>query len=127
MQIRLSFRIWIVLELKVLPLERDGVVEEELRSIFEGIREGILGEVPGKGARDIREHEGNTVSQVLGKDGGQSSECIVGASGDARDGAIGEDNDRCDGVDVLLDLSGNTLLVELVLLDSAGVGQPRCV
>ena len=41
------------------------------------------------------------------------------------DRAISEDENGSGGVDVLLDLSCNTLLVLLVLLRAAG--QPRCV
>jgi len=44
-----------------------------------------------------------------------------------RDSAIGEDENRSDGVDMLLDLSCNTLLVELILLKTASVGQAWCV
>ena len=108
-------------------MERDGVVEKELRSTFESIWNSISGEVPMEGARDIGEHERNVVGQGVGEDGRQSGECIVGADSDPRDGAIGEDKDRSDRVDVVLDLSRNTPLVELVLLNTASVGQPRRV
>ena len=43
------FHIWVILALEVLPLERDGVVEEELRSTFEHIWEVILGDVQEEG------------------------------------------------------------------------------
>ena len=46
---------------------------------------------------------------------------------DARDSAIGENKDSSDGVDNLLDLFHNALFVEFVLLNTAGVAQPRCV
>ena len=42
--------------------------------------------------------------------GGQRGECIVGANNDARDGAIGDDKNRSDGVDMLLDLYRNAPL-----------------
>ena len=70
-QISLSFlRIWVVPELKVLLLERDGVIEEEMRRPSETVWEGISGEVPVKGAQNICEYEGNVMGQGLGKDGG---------------------------------------------------------
>jgi hypothetical protein len=111
----------------VLLLQRGGVVEEELWSVFENIGESIPGEVPMKRACDIGEHEGNVVGQGFGKDGGESGKCIVRADSDAGDGAIGEDQNGSDRVDVLLDLSRNAPLVELVLLETASVGQPRRV
>jgi len=46
---------------------------------------------------------------------------VVYADGAARDCPISEDKDRSDGVGVTLDLRGNPLLVELVLLDIPGV------
>jgi len=52
---------------------------------------------------------------------------MVGANGDARDGTIGKDENGSNGVDVILNLGRNTLLVELVLLKIAGIGQPRRV
>jgi len=48
----------------------------------------------------------------------------VGADSDAREGTIGEDENGSEGTDVLLDLSYNTLLVELILLKARSVGQP---
>jgi len=80
-----------------------------------------------EGAQDISEHEANIASQGLGEDGGQRGECIVGANGDAWNGAISEDKNCSDGIDMFLDLSRNTLLVKLVLLDTTSVCQPRCV
>jgi len=75
-----------------------------------------------EGAHDIGEHEGSSAGQWFGKYGGQSGECIGGANSDARDSATGEDKNCSERVDVILDLNGNTLLMELVLLDTAGVG-----
>ena len=51
----------------------------------------------------------------------------VGNDIDARDGAIGKNENGSDGVDVLLDLIHNAVLVELVLPNAAGVGPPRCL
>jgi hypothetical protein len=121
------FHIWVVLKREVLLLERDGVVEEELWSVFESIGESIPREVPMKRTCDIGEHKGNIVGQGSGKDGGQSGKCIVRADSDTRDSAIGEDQNGSDGFDVFLDLFRNTPLVELVLLKTTSVGQPRCV
>jgi len=72
--------------------------------------------------QDVGEHEGDVTGQKLGKDGGQSGECIVSTDSDTRNGAIGEDKNSGDGADMLLDLSCNTLLVELVLMSTASVG-----
>lgn len=44
-----------------------------------------------------------------------------------RDGSIGEHENCSHGVKVLLDLSSNTLSVELVLLNVAGVDESRCI
>jgi len=73
-------------------------------------------------AQDVGEHEGNVVGQSVGEDGGQSGECILGANSDARNSAIGKDKNCSDGLDMLLDFSCNTPLVELVLLNTASVG-----
>ena len=78
-------------------------------------------------SQDIGEHEGDVTGQRFGEDGGESGEWIVGADSDAWDSAIGEDEDSSDGFNVLLDLGRNTLLMELVLLSTAGVSQPRRV
>ena len=53
----------------ILPLERDGIVEEEVWSIPENIGDGLLGKVPVKGTQDIGKHERNVVDQVLGVHG----------------------------------------------------------
>ena len=108
-------------------MERYGVVEEELRGLFEDIWNSISGEVPMERARDISEHECNVVGQGFGEDGRQSGECIIGADSDPRDGSIGEDKDRSDRIDVLFDLSCNAPLMELILLKTSGVGQPWCI
>ena len=80
-----------------------------------------------EGARDIGEQESDVAGQGFGEDGGQGGECIVGANSEARDGAISEDENSSDGVDVVFDLSGNAPLVEPVLLNTPCVGQARCV
>ena len=80
-----------------------------------------------EGAQDISEHETNVAGQVVGDDGGESGKCIVGADGPAGNGAIDEDKNFGDVIGMLLDLSRDTLLVELVLLNTTGVGQSRCV
>jgi hypothetical protein len=93
-----------------------------LRSDFEHFGDTVGGEVPRQGAQDISEHEGNVACKSFGEDGGQSGERIVGTDGDARDSPIGEDEDSSDGIDMLLNLHCNTLLVELVMLNTTGVG-----
>ena len=65
-----NFHIWVIFELEVLLLERDGVVEEEIWSVLENIGDGIPCEVPMKRACDIREHKGDVVGQVLWENGG---------------------------------------------------------
>ena len=80
-----------------------------------------------EGGQDVGEHEGDVTGQRFGEDGGESGECIVGTDSDTWDSAIGENENSSDGVDVLLDLGRNTFLMELVLLNTAGVGQPRRV
>ena len=117
----------VISEPKVLRLERDGVVNLELRHVFENCWDGVLAEVPRKGVRNISEHEGNVAGQWLWEDGGQSGQYVVYADGAARDGAIEEDENSIDRVDVVIDLSCNTLPVELVLLKTASVDQPRSV
>ena len=52
---------------------------------------------------------------------------MVSADSDTRDGAIGEEEDRSDGIHMFLDLCRNALLVELVLLKATDVGQSRGV
>jgi len=47
----------------ILLLEGDGIVEKEVGSAFENIRDGILGEVPMEGAQYIGEHEGDVAGQ----------------------------------------------------------------
>lgn len=108
-----------------LPLERDGVVNLELRSILENTRDSILTNIEAEGVPNIREQEGDVFGWGLGENGGQSGQCGANAAGIARDGAIGEYENRGDRVDMVLDLSCNALLVELVMLDT--VDQPRGV
>jgi len=108
-------------------MKRDRVVEDKLRCVFEQTRDRIPTEVPVKRARYIGEYEANIFGQGLGEDGGQSGECIVGADSNARDGAIGEDENGGNGADVLRYQVRDTLLVELIMLNTAGVGQPRCI
>ena len=83
--------ILIVFELEILLLERDGVTEEEMRSIFENFWDCIPREIPVERAQNIGEHEGNLAGQWFGKDGGECGECIGGANIHTWDRAIGED------------------------------------
>ena len=116
------FHIWDILKLEVFLLERDGIVEDEVWSIFKKRWDSIPAEVPMKRTQDVGEHEGNVTSQGFAEDSGQSRKCIVGANCDSGNGAVGKDKNRSDEIDVLFDLSRNTLLVELILLKTAGVG-----
>ena len=97
----------------ILPLKRDGVVEKELRSVSKCLGDSMLGEIQVYQARDIGEHEGNVVGCGLGDDGGQKGECTAGGGGHLRDGAVGEDQDGTDGLDVRLDLGLNPLVMDL--------------
>ena len=47
----------------VLRLERDGVVDLELRCIFQNSWDSVLAEVPRKKIQNTGKHEGNLVSQ----------------------------------------------------------------
>ena len=96
-------------------------------SVSEHFWNSVLGEVPREGARDISEHKGNVFGQGFWEDSGQSGECVVSTDSDTRHGAIGEDENGSEGVDVLLNHSSNILLVYLVLLETSSVGQPRGV
>ena len=55
--------IWFISEPKILLLESDGIIEEELWSASENIGDGTLGEVPMERARYIGEHEGGVAGQ----------------------------------------------------------------
>ena len=103
-------------------MERDGIVEDEVWGVFKKRWNSIPAEVPMKRTQDIGEHEGNVASQRSAEDGGQRRKCIVGANCDSGDGAVGKDKNRSDEIDVFFDLSRNTLLVQLILLKTAGVG-----
>lgn len=107
-----------ILRLRKLLLERDGIVDAELTSVFEALRNGVLVEVPGKFVRDIGEHEGGVVGQAIREDAKQSGGDVVQVAAAARDGAVGEDEN---GGDVLLDP-----LVGLAVLNLA-LGKTRCV
>ena len=111
-------------EREILPLEGNGVVEGELRRDFENFGDG---EVLVERAGEVGEHEGDVVRESLGEEGGEGGEGIVSADRHARDGAICEDEDSGDGIEVLLDLIRDTLVVGLVLLKTAGVGKTRGV
>ena len=114
-------QVWVVLEIEVLPLEHDRVVEVELRSSFEDFWETIHRKVHVARVRNIGEHEGNIVGCGLGSDRGQSGAYKVR---DARNGAIHDGENGSGGVDVRLDLSCNTVLLGLVLLRTASIGEP---
>ena len=107
----------------ILPLKRNGVVEKELWSVFEYLGDSTLGKIQVHQARDIGEHESDVVGWGLGENG----ECIAGACSHLWDGAIGDDKNGTDELDVRLDLRLNTLVMELVLVKTARMSQPRRV
>ena len=123
----LLLHIWVILELEVPPLERNRVVELELRGAFEDLRDGVQAEIPRKRGHDIGEHEGDVVGQNCGEDGGQNGERVVQAASTARDGAIDQEKNGRNGVQVILNLSRHTLPVEHGLLRTACVKQTRRV
>ena len=96
-------------------------------SVLEGFWDSVHGEVPREGARNVGEYEGNVLGQRFWEDSGQSGQCIVGTDSNPRNSAISKNEDGIDGVDVLLNLSSDILLMDLILLNTASVGQPRCV
>ena len=98
-----------------------------MRCVFEYIRDNTPAEVPVKRAPCVGKNEANIFGQGLGEDGGQSGECKVGADSNARDRAIGEDENGSNGVDVLRYQIRDTLLVEFIMLNTASIGQPRCI
>ena len=116
--------IWVILERKVLLLERDGIIEQELRNVFEHLGYSALGEIPIERAREVGENDGDVGVWGAGEDCGQSGECMSSPDSDAWDGPIDDDDGR-NGVNVVLDLSRNTLLVKGILLRIAGVGKTR--
>ena len=87
-------------------------------------RDSGLTNVRTNGVRNIGEQESGVFGWNLGEDGGQSGECVAYADGTARDGTVGEDENSSGGVDMVLDLSCNALLVELVMLNTVSVDQP---
>jgi len=72
----------------------------------------------------MSEHEGNIFGQGFGEDSGQSGEHIGGTDSDVGDGAISEDENGGDGIDVLPNYSSEIFLVVLVLPDTSSVRQP---
>ena len=117
----------VTLSLEVLLLKRNGVVEKEVRSVFETLWECSGREILKERVRDIGEKEGNVVGQLSGEDSGQSGERSVDTRGDTWSSAIGDDENGGDRVDVLLDLSGNTLFRGIVLWKMASIGESRHV
>ena len=57
-------------ELEILPLQRNGVVEEELMGVLESLWENIFGEVKKEGIRGVGKQEGNVLARGSREDGG---------------------------------------------------------
>ncbi len=66
----LAHRIPGILELEIPPLERDGVVEQEMRNVFETLGKGTPREVSEERIRGVGKQEGNTVGPGCTEDGG---------------------------------------------------------
>ena len=109
----LAFCIRAILELEVLPLDGDGVVEEELRDAFENLWENIPREVLIQRIRGVGEQEGDVLEPGSREDGGESGEGRFGTDVDARYRAIDKSENSSDGV--------NDLLEEFVFMNIAGV------
>ena len=121
------FHTLVIHEPIVLPLERDGVVEKELWGVFKHLWNSMLGEIQVYHARDIGEHESNVVGWGLGEDIRQNGKCTAGACSHPWHGAIGEDKNGTGELDVRLDLGLSPLVMELVLVKTACMSQPRRV
>ena len=80
-----------------------------------------------KWAQYVGEHEGNIIDLGLREDGGQSGQRVIRADSNVRDSAIDEDESGSIRVDVLLDMIRNALLIGPVMLNTASIGQPRCI
>ena len=113
--------------LEIILLERDRVIDDEFRNVFEILWDSVVGEVERGCGRNICEHEGNVIDQAFGEESWQSRECIVHADRDTWDGSVGEDENGTDITEVILNFSCNTLFVEGVLLKTPSIGQSRRV
>ena len=96
-----------------------------MRGGFKNLGDSVKAKVPRKRGRNISEYEGDVVDRNCWENGGQNGERIVQAASTACDGAIGQEKNGSDGVYVALDLSRNTLPVELGLLGTTSVKQTR--
>ena len=105
----LATRIRGVPELQIPPLERDGVVEEEMRSISETLWEGIHREVLEERIGGVGKQEGNIFGSGSREESGESGEGILGTDSNARNGPIEKNKNGIDGFNVILDLPLNTL------------------
>lgn len=114
-----------ILEFEILPLEGDRVVEQKLRGPFKNLGDSVKAKVPRKWSRDIGEYEGDVGDRNCGENGGHVGERVVQTASTACYGAIGQEKNGGDGFYVVLDLSRNTLPVELGLLRTASVEQTR--
>lgn len=65
----LAHRIRRILELEIPPVERDGVVKEELRSISKTLWKSISREILKEQVRGVGKQEGSFVGQGFGEDG----------------------------------------------------------
>ena len=117
------FHTCVIHERMILPLERDGVVEKKLWCVFKHLWDSTMGEIQVYQARGIGEDESDVVGWGLGENG----KCMAGTGSHLWDGAVGEDKNGTDGLDVRLDLALNIFVMELVLFKTARMSQPRGV
>ena len=110
-----------------MVLERNWVVEEEPRGVFENLWDSVHTEVEREACRGISEQEGKIVGQGFWEEGRQNRESVVCADSEAWDGTIGQDENGINSGNVFPNMRRNTLLVELVLLKTASIRQSRRV
>ena len=119
----LASRIRAILELEVLPLDGDGVVEEELRDAFENLWENIPREVLIQRIRGVGDRKAMFLNPVLEKmaDRVERADSVPTLTR----GTVPLTRTRTavssEGVDDLLDLIHNNLLEEFVCVNIAGV------
>ena len=109
--------------------ERNGVVEEKHRTVFERLRGHVLREVPKEGTTNMSKNEGNVINQRFGEKSRQGGERAAHLDGCARGAAVDEDKYGANRADVLLNACYNVLCVGIIFLNTAIAGQwqPRRV
>ena len=102
----------------------DWIVEEEYRRAFESLWDDFTEENPSRITVGRGGYKGDIINQGFGKDCRQVGECVLPGG---RVVLVGEDENGAERFDVPLNISYDTLLMGLVILDMAGGTQPRRV